>query len=106
MQLVSNQTFLKKCDITGLTMLAWSIGELAKKSNTKFSGQDSKIFEKFMRIIEQQYLTKMRNEVLENQCLIMTIQSFNKLNDIAIKNSLLTCISSREFTDTLKNFCQ
>ena len=52
MQLVSNQAFLKKCDITGLTMLAWSIGELAKKSHTKFSGQEPKIFERFMRTIE------------------------------------------------------
>ena len=66
MQLVSSQAFLKKCDITGLTMIAWSVGEIAKKSDTKFSGSTHKIFENFMRILEQQYLFKMRNEILEN----------------------------------------
>ena len=56
--------------------------------------------------MESQYLYKLRSEVLENQCLIMTLQSFNKLNVIAIKHNLLCCISSREFTDSLKEYCQ
>jgi hypothetical protein len=74
MHLVSNQNFLKKCDITGLTMLSWSIGEISRKTKIgRFTSENRKTFDKFMRSMESQYLLKMRNEVLENQCLIMTI---------------------------------
>jgi hypothetical protein len=66
MELVSHQNFLKKCDITGLTMIAWSIGEISKKLDTNLTPQNKKTFEKFMRTIETQYLVKMRNEVLQN----------------------------------------
>lgn len=36
----------------------------------------------------------------------MTIQSFNRLNTIALKNNLQNCVSSRQFTDNLKMSCQ
>lgn len=59
-----------------------------------------------MRNLEEEYLSKMRHQSLENQCLIMTIQSFNRLNQIAIRNNMPQCISSRQFTDALKEYCQ
>ena len=59
-----------------------------------------------MRNLESNYLEKMKNEKIANQLLVMTIQSFNRLNEVAIKNNMRNCISSREFTEKLIEFCQ
>lgn len=59
-----------------------------------------------MRNLESNYLEKMKNENIANQLLVMTIQSFNRLNEVAIKNNMRNCVSSREFTDKLIEFCQ
>jgi hypothetical protein len=99
MEMLSNNNFLLKCDLTGLTMVAWSMSQIFKKSssaghylqtskNPKYSKQNFSItFEQFMRNLEKNYLEKMKNEQLANQCLIMTIQSFNRLNELSIKNN-------------------
>ena len=54
-----------------------------------------------MRNIESHYLLKMQNTRLQNQQLIMTLQSFNRLNVFAIRKNQLQCISNRAFTQTI-----
>ena len=67
-------------------MIAWSISQIQKQISAKqgkflylnstpeFMRLDfQKVFEVFMRNLEDNYKQKMKNEKLENQLLVMTI---------------------------------
>lgn len=50
-----------------------------------------------MRKIELEYVEKMQNSRLLNRQLIMTLQSFNRLNEYAIKHNQLQCLTDKTF---------
>lgn len=60
-----------------------------------------------MRSLEQQYLLRIKKgkQKLENQVLIMTIQSLNKLNVTAINKNMPDIVTNKVFTEQLKGFC-
>ena len=99
---VSQKRFLARLDLTGLTMLAWALAEILKKQSTLMKDQlrsqpfFQPNFEFLMRGLEQAYLRQIEKgtDSLRNQTLIMTIQSFNKLNQVALRNNMLNCVSS------------
>ena len=56
---LSNRGFLISCDLTGLTMLSWSMAQIFQKKRPADIKEFQKHFENFMRNLENQYLYKM-----------------------------------------------
>ena len=80
---VSKPGFLKRCNLVTTTMITWHLAEMLQFVDNKGNEEFFDLFCKFVENIEANYLHKMETNDISDQCIVMTIQSLQKLSSLA-----------------------